>query len=922
MPSRSRFVTLATTNRPTVTDVEACHLPERTKRGMPVGGDSLCWQFVPIVGDNYIRCRHPVTGVERRCVITGISSVGGSFVSVRFFDGDEVTIHSESVIVSVSALEPLMYPPLDLQNDEPVPKSKLLLTCPATGLNAAEAARRLAVFGPNIVPEVQHDRLPELLQCCWGSIPCMIWTAVFVTVLRAAWTDCAVLLMLQLINGLVGWREEMRAAEAVSALKASLEPHTLCRRNGSDTDVCASSLVPGDIVLLSAGSVVPADCELLSGWVQVNTAQVTGNPTPVTMAAGRIALTGCEILSGSCEAVVFDHGPQTYRAKTAARVATTTETVKAGEFQQVLARTTSSLTGISLLVVCIVCGLLWYHQHAKLDVLSFGVVLLVASVPIAVPVVWRSALAIGARALANQAGAILTSLSAMERLASINVLCIACHSESNDDTEETTRRAREFGVRVKLCQTVDDHFGTTMLSNLRQRGLKYGLTGRGVNDAASLRAAYLGIALHGATDTAHGASDLVLTTPSLVTIVDAIILSREVMQGLLSYVIHRVASSTLLLSFFFVTAVLPGVMSPTAYIGMSPACQTTYSATLQTQVDPLAVPRAVDENEEQAAALAEMERQLCHQQFTLPVTAIVLMTIINDATILSIPYDTVVASRHPATWRLWSAVLPATLLGLISASAATGLLCCGLAANSAGSWFVSLGIVQLPGGSTHGGTQYAWQLAGEQRIDCPTELTQRDGEATGIDTMPGCDWAMCSQPGWSSLSTSQQLAWQQPSFCFRYEQLQTMVFLQISLSTCMTIWSVRCRGSAFRSGLPGRSLLGASVFAMLAVSLLAWKWPFAELEQLPLRLVGWTWLYCAGWFCAQDTAKLALYKIAGMRCCKKEGDVELNSIVQHASNEIGAARSMLPPRLAGRGVNKTCPVLPTDHSQSWSPTPL
>ena len=913
MPSRSRFVTLATTNRPTVTDVEARHLPERTKRSMPLGGDSLCREFVPIVGDSYIRCRHPVTGIERRCVITGISSVGGSFVSVRFFDGDEVTLHSESVIVSVSALEPLMYPPLDLDG-EPVPKSKLLLTCPATGLNAAEAARRLAVFGPNIVPEVQRDRLPEMLQCCWGSMPCMIWTAVFVTVLRAAWTDCAVLLMLQLINGVVGWREEMRAAEAVSALKASLEPHTLCRRNGSDTDICASSLVPGDIVLLSAGSAVPADCELLSGSVQVNTAHVTGDPTPVTMADGRIALTGCEILSGSCEAVVFDHGPQTYRAKTAARVATATETVKVGEFQKVLARTTSSLTGISLLLVCIVCGLLWYHQHAKLDVLSFGVVLLVASVPIALPVVWRSALAIGARALANQAGAILTSLSAMERLASIYVLCITCHSDS-DDTEETTRRALEFGVRVKLLQTVDDHFGTTMLSKLRQRGLKYGLTGRGVNDAASLRAAYLGIALHGATDTAHGASDLVLTTPSLVTIVDAIILSREVMQGLLAYVIHRVASSTLLLSFFFVTAVLPAVMSPTTYIGMSPACQTTYNATLQTQINPFVVPPAVNENEQQAAALAEMKRQLCHPQFTLPVTAIVLMTILNDLTILSIPYDTVVASRRPAAWCLWSAVVPATLLGLISASAATGLLRCGLAANSAGSWFVALGIVQLPEGSTYDGTQFAWQLAAEQRMDCPTELNQRDGE-------PGCDWAMCSQPGWSSLTTSQQLAWQQPSFCFRYEQLQTMVFLQISLSTSMTIWSVRSHGSAFRSGLPGRSLFGASVSAMLVASLLAWKWPFAELEQLPLRLVGWVWLYCAGWFCVQDTAKLGIYKLVGMRCCKKEGNVELNSIVQQATYETDAARRLLPPRLAGRGVNRTCPVLPTDDSHTWSPTPM
>ena len=223
MPSRSRFVTLATTNRPTFTDVEACHLPQRTKR-MPLASKSSYAEFVPIVGDSYVRCRHPVSGIERRCVITAISSLGGSFASVRFFDGDELTTDSEPVIVSVSALEPLMYPPLDLQDGALVPKSKLLLTCPATGLNAAEAARRLAAFGPNIVPEMQREKLPELLQCCWGSMPCMIWTATFVSVLRAAWPDCAVLLMLQLVNGLVGWREEMKAADAISALKASLQP--------------------------------------------------------------------------------------------------------------------------------------------------------------------------------------------------------------------------------------------------------------------------------------------------------------------------------------------------------------------------------------------------------------------------------------------------------------------------------------------------------------------------------------------------------------------------------------------------------------------------------------------------------------------------------------------------------------------------
>ena len=114
---------------------------------------------------------------------------------------------------------------------------------------------------------LRYQLLCELLQCFCGSMPCLIWGAFFVGVLRIAWADCVVLLMLQLVNGSFGWHEDTKASAAISALKASLQPQALCRRNGSDNDIQARDLVPGDIVLLSAGSVVPADCELLTGPV-------------------------------------------------------------------------------------------------------------------------------------------------------------------------------------------------------------------------------------------------------------------------------------------------------------------------------------------------------------------------------------------------------------------------------------------------------------------------------------------------------------------------------------------------------------------------------------------------------------------------------------------------------------------------------
>ena len=206
-------------------------------------------------------------------------------------------------------------------------------------------------------------------------------------------------------------------------------------------------------------------------------------------------------------------------------------------------------------------------------------------------------------------------------------------------------------------------------------------------------------------------------------------------------------------------------------------------------------------------------------------------------------------------------------------------------------------------------------------MNCSTVVSDGSGSTASLS----CDWSMCSPAEWTSLTKAQQLMWQQPSFCFRYEQLQTMLFLQMSLSTYMTVWSARSRRSAFRSGLPGLSLVAASLTAMLAASFFAWKWPFAELEPLPLWLVGWIWLYCAVWFCVQDTAKIVLYNILDLLRCKNDLELGSNSFLHSSrSKMMSAGRIVVPPRLAPRGVNKTCPVLPTEDGRNpnWVSTSI
>ena len=245
--------------------VEACHLPTPAR-------------YVPLVGDRYVRSRNPNGGDEMRCMIIGLSSAGGIFASVRFYDEERGVPAGEPVIVSVSTIEPILYPESGFRFDEgyPLPKSVLMCTNPEAGLSSIEAARRTRMLGPNALDEPERQRLVELLKCFSGPMPVMIWLAICVELLLQTWADFAVLLILQLINGFTCWQEEMSAGGAVAALKASLQPEATCKRNGSWSNFSASGLVPGDIVLLGAGSAVPADCELLGGPLTVDQAALTG----------------------------------------------------------------------------------------------------------------------------------------------------------------------------------------------------------------------------------------------------------------------------------------------------------------------------------------------------------------------------------------------------------------------------------------------------------------------------------------------------------------------------------------------------------------------------------------------------------------------------------------------------------------------
>jgi H+-transporting ATPase len=385
------------------------------------------------------------------------------------------------------------------------------------------------------------------------------------------------------------------------------------------------------------------------------------------------------------------------------------------------------------------------------------------------------------------------------------------------DTKETVRRSKEYGVAVKMItgdhqliakemarmldmdtnimtpeglpkfpesgnpKDIPDTLGAThgdmmlacggfahvypehkylIVETLRQRGYTCAMTGDGVNDSPALKRADVGVAVHGATDAARAAADMVLTEPGLSVVVDAMLIARGVFQRMLSFLLYRVAATLQLVFFFF--------------IGVFALPMTKYG------ID--------DEN---------------FRVFQLPVLMFMLITLLNDGTLMAIGYDNVVPSSRPQRWNL--PVLFAIAAVLAGVACVSSLLLLWMAVDSIGnypdSWFHGLGISQV-------------------------------------------------KPG----------------------QVVSMLYLKVSISDFLTLFSARTQGNFFWSYVPSKILMGGALLSLAISSIVACFWPDSSpdgIDTLGLAhgdgnthlLPIWVWLYCLFWWVVQDCFKVVAYKV-------------------------------------------------------------
>ncbi|EEC48516.1 P3A, P type ATPase, partial [Phaeodactylum tricornutum CCAP 1055/1] len=808
------------------------------------------------------------------------------------------------------------------------------------GLTAEEAAKRLELYGRNELPEHVDPKWLIFLRQFWAPMPIMIWIAVIIEAGIQNFIDMGILLLIQFANGSISFYETTKAGDAVAALKSSLKPSATCKRDGKWQVIDGTLLVPGDTVLLGSGSAIPADCRVNHSEIDVDQAALTGESLPVTFYKGDSCKMGSTVVRGEVEATVEFTGAETFFGKTASLLQ---EHHEYSHLQKILMKIMMVLVGLSLTLCIINFAYLLAEGVDVQEALSFTIVILVASIPLAIEIVTTTTLAIGSKNLAKH-GAIVAKLSAIEDLAGMSILCsdktgtltlnqmmlqddtpIYCDGETQEsvlvlaamaakwkepprdaldrltlgsvnmsllesyeqtdylpfdpqtkrtegtvrnketgvefktskgaphiilallpqsssnirdqvekdvarlgecgirslavartisgtdtwemaglltfldpprlDTKQTIEDARHHGVQVKmitgdhlliarntalqldmgnkiftaerlpmldtetktkpknlsadygdLC-LVADGFAQVfpehkylIVECLREMGYTVGMTGDGVNDAPALKRADIGIAVAGATDAARAAADIVLTEEGLGTIIHGIILAREIFQRMSNFITYRISATLQLLLFFFI-----------AIFAFHP------------------------------------------KFFHMPVLMLMLITLLNDGTLITIAYDYAEASSTPNRWNLPVLFVASSVLAAVSCLSSLLLLHFLL-----DSWNPD-GLLQSLG------------MAGVQ-----------------------------------------------------YGQITTSIYLKVSVSDFLTLFSARTGQLFFWQVKPAPILMAGGLVALSISSLLSIFWPDSEPDgilsqglQGQIGLFAFVWIYCVIFWFIQDFLKVA-----------------------------------------------------------------
>lgn len=287
------------------------------------------------------------------------------------------------------------------------------------GLTTDEANRRIKEFGYNEISEVKKNALLKFLKRYWGPMPWLLEFSIVLNIILKHYTESIIIFTLLTLNAIIGYVQSRNSQKAVEMLKKKLEIKAKVLRNGKWVLEEAKYLVPGDIINIKLGDLVPADVNILSGEISVDESALTGESLPKDLHESDIIYSSSIVKRGEAKCVVINTGANTYFGKTVELVKIAKPKSKQEELMFSIVKYMMYL-GIAASIIVSVYAV--YLHKDVLFILSFIVVFLIGAIPVALPAVLTIVQAVGAMELSKK-GILVTKLDSIEDAASIDIFC-------------------------------------------------------------------------------------------------------------------------------------------------------------------------------------------------------------------------------------------------------------------------------------------------------------------------------------------------------------------------------------------------------------------------------------------------------------------------------------------------------------------
>ena len=287
------------------------------------------------------------------------------------------------------------------------------------GLTAAQAAERLQQYGANRVEEPRQHPALAVLSKLSGPVPWMLEASLALEAVLRKWTEAVIIAVLLVLNAILAFSQEQRAHDALLLLRRRLTVTARARRDGRWTQIQAEDVVPDDVLHVRMGDLVPADLRLIEGDVLLDQSSLTGESAPVEARGGSPAYSGAVVRRGEATGIVTATGSRSYFGRTAELVQLAKS---ASHLERLVVGIVKYLIVLDAILAAAVAVVALGRSMPVLEVVTFVLMLLVASVPIALPATFTLASALGAMDLASR-GVLVTRLPAIEEAAAMQVLC-------------------------------------------------------------------------------------------------------------------------------------------------------------------------------------------------------------------------------------------------------------------------------------------------------------------------------------------------------------------------------------------------------------------------------------------------------------------------------------------------------------------